>query len=219
MLQFEVAGAGKLTAVKIDLKQVQKELYNPISRDFSLVTVPKMNFLMVDGHGDPNTSTAYVQAIEALYAASYTLKFYSKKELDRDYVVPPLEGLWWAEDMDAFRRREKATWHWTMMIRVPDWLTKKEVTAAIEKLKLKKPEIDTSILRFDALEEGLSVQIMHVGSYDDETPTLLKLHDEWIPGNGFKENLKHHEIYIGDPRKTEPSKLKTVLRQPVVRKK
>jgi len=201
--------------MKVDLKKDFKEFYAPKPGEFSLVTVPKLNFLMVDGSGDPNTDPTYAAAIQALYSVSYTLKFASKKALDRDYVVPPLEGLWWADDLNAFRSRRKVDWHWTMMVMVPDWLTAADVAAAIESVRAKKPEIELGRLRFEAYEEGLSVQIMHVGSYDDETPTLLRLHDEWLPANGYRERLKHHEIYLGDPRKTEPSKLKTVLRQPV----
>jgi hypothetical protein len=203
--------------MKVDFKATYKELYAPKRGVFSLVTVPKFNYLMVDGEGDPNASPEYVEAIEALYSVSYTLKFHSKIELDRDYVVPPLEGLWWSADLNAFRNRSKDNWKWTMMVMLPDWLGQAEVDLAVQKVREKNPKIKVERLRVEALEEGLSVQTMHFGSYEDETPTLLKLHDDWIPQNGFKETLKHHEIYLGDPRKTEPSKLKTVLRQPVTK--
>jgi len=151
----------------------------------------------------------------ALFSVSYTLKFHSKNELGKDYVVPPLEGLWWSDNFDDFRARRKNKWSWTMMIMVPDWLGKKEFTKAVSTVRSNKPDIKVEGLRLESLNEGLSVQIMHIGSYDDETPTLVKLHDQWLPTNGFKETLKHHEIYIGDPRKTPAAKLKTVLRQPV----
>jgi len=203
--------------MKIDLKKDLKELFAPRAHDFSFVTVPPLNYLMVEGHGDPNTSADYVAAIEALYAVSYTLKFFSKKQLDRDYVVPPLEGLWWAQDPDAFRSRQKDNWYWTMMIMVPEWLAADQVRNAIDAAQAKKPGLDLAGLRFESLQEGLCVQIMHVGSYDDETPTLLRLHDEFLPKQGLKERGKHHEIYLSDPRKTDPAKLKTVLRQPVIR--
>ena len=207
--------AGYSVEVKVDFKKSQKDLYAPKPGVFTLVTVPKTNYLMVDGEGNPNTSPSYVAAIEMLYPVSYTLKFHSKNVLNRDYVVPPLEGLWWASDMNVFRNRSKDDWNWTMMMMVPEWLDINDFEMAVEKVREKSPGLHLERLRFESLEEGLSVQTMHIGSYDDETPTLLKLHDEWIPQNGFKETFKHHEIYIGDPRKTEAAKLKTVLRQPV----
>ena len=204
--------------MKVDFKKELKELYNPKPGRFTLVKVPKLKYLMVDGQGDPNKVIEYQEAVEALFSVSYTLKFHSKNELGKDYVVPPLEGLWWSDDFDDFRSRRKNKWSWTMMIMVPDWLGKKEFKEAVNTVRSKKPDIKVDRLRLETLNEGLSVQIMHIGSYDDETPTLLKLHDEWLPENGFKEKLKHHEIYIGDPRKTPAAKLKTVLRQPVEKK-
>jgi hypothetical protein len=204
--------------VKIDFKKELKELYNPQAGAFSLVKVPKFQYLMADGQGDPNKVVEYQEAVEALFSVSYTLKFHSKNELGKDYVVPPLEGLWWSEDFNDFRSRRKNKWSWTMMIMVPDWLGKKEVNGAVSTVRSKKPDIKVDRLRLETLNEGLCVQIMHIGSYDDETPTLVKLHDEWLPGNGLKERLKHHEIYIGDPRKTPAAKLRTVLRQPVEKK-
>lgn len=204
--------------MKVDFKKELKELYNPKASAFTLVKVPKLHYLMVDGHGDPNKVIEYQEAVEALFSVSYTLKFHSKNELGKDYVVPPLEGLWWSDDFDDFRSRRKNKWSWTMMIMVPDWLGKKEFKEAVSAVRSKKPAIKVERLRLESLNEGLSVQIMHIGSYDDETPTLLKLHDEWLPANGLKERLKHHEIYIGDPRKTPAAKLKTVLRQPVEKK-
>jgi hypothetical protein len=201
--------------VKVDFKKELKELYNPKAGVFSLVKIPKLQYLMVDGQGDPNKVVEYQEAVQALFSVSYTLKFHSKNELGKDYVVPPLEGLWWSDNFDDFRSRRKDKWSWTMMIMVPDWLDKKEFKEAVSTVRDKKPDIKVERLRLESLNEGLSVQIMHIGSYDDETPTLLKLHDEWLPANGLKETLKHHEIYIGDPRKTPAAKLKTVLRQPV----
>lgn len=204
--------------MKVDFKKELKELYNPKTGSFSLVRVPKLQYLMVDGQGDPNKVIKYKEAVEALFSVSYTLKFHSKNELGKDCVVPPLEGLWWSDDFDDFRSRRKNKWSWTMMIMVPDWLGKKEFKVAVSTVSSKKPDIKVDRLRLETLNEGLSVQIMHIGSYDNETPTLLKLHDQWLPENGLKERLKHHEIYIGDPRKTPAEKLKTVLRQPVEKK-
>jgi hypothetical protein len=204
--------------VKVDFKKDLKDLYNPKPGAFTLVKVPKMQYLMVDGKGDPNKVTEYQEAVAALFAVSYTLKFQSKKELNKDYVVPPLEGLWWSDNFDDFRLRRKNNWSWTMMIMVPEWLSKTHVKKAIASLKLKKPEIKVDQLRLETLREGLCAQIMHIGSYDEETPTLVKLHDQWLPENRLMERLKHHEIYIGDPRKTPAAKLKTVLRQPVAKR-
>jgi len=170
---------------------------------------------MIDGHGDPNAAPEYQEAIEALYAVSYKVKFASKKKLDKDYVVPPLEGLWWAEDMESFTsKRDKSQWDWTMMIMQPEWITHEIVDQAIEQAAEKElPALPK--LRLETYHEGLCVQIMHHGSYDDEEPTLDKMHHEFIPQNGYKMAGKHHEIYLSDARKVAPEKLKTVLRQPV----
>ena len=202
--------------IKIDFKKELKELYNPSKKDFVLVDVPEMQFLMVDGHGDPNTAQEYQQALETLYAVAYKLKFASKKTLEKDYVVPPLEGLWWAEDMDTFTvGLDKNQWDWTMMLMTPDWITPEmyeQARAAAAKAK-ELPALPK--LRLEKYHEGLSAQILHLGSYDDEGPTLARLHTEWIPANGYTENGKHHEIYLSDPRRVAPEKLKTILRQPV----
>jgi hypothetical protein len=201
---------------KVDFKKQMKELYNPPKGEFSVVDVPSMQYLMVDGHGDPNTEPAYQQAIEALYAVAYKVKFMSKKELDKDYVVPPLEGLWWAEDMESFTtQRDKSHWDWTMMIMAPEWITAEMVQSAIEEVGKKKDLPALARLRMEKLDEGLSVQVMHLGSYDDEGPVLARMHQDFIPNNGYVETGKHHEIYLSDPRKTVVEKLKTVLRQPV----
>lgn len=206
------------TASKIDFRKSMKTLYNPPVGRFEIVEVPPLSYFMIDGHGDPNTASSYAEAVEALYAASYTLKFACKTELGRDYVVPPLEGLWWAEDMNTFITREKNAWFWTMMIMVPDFVSAQSARDAIEATQRKKARPALSNLRVERLEEGLAVQIMHVGAYDDEGPLLKRLHEDFLPANGLVETGHHHEIYIGDPRKTAPERLKTVLRQPVKRK-
>jgi hypothetical protein len=200
---------------KIDFKKIQKALYQPPAT-FTLVEVPRMQFVMVDGSGDPNVDPSYARAIEWLYSISYALKFASKRELDRDYVVPPLEGLWWADDMSTFKSRRKDQWSWTKMIMQPDWITPGMYDAALAKTAAKLGDPPPN-LRLAPYQEGLCVQIMHVGSYDDEGPVLARLHDEVLPQNGLQETGHHHEIYISDPRKTAPAKLKTVLRQPVRR--
>lgn len=201
---------------KVDFKKTMKALWQPPTGRFTVVDVPPMQFVKVDGHGDPNTAPAYKRAVEWLYSVSYPLKFMSKKELGRDYAVMPLEGLWWAQDMSTFLSRDKDAWSWTMMIMQPEWITQAMFEAAVDKAKAKfgaPPET----LRLEAYDEGLSVQIMHVSSYDDEGPVLRRLHEEFLPENGLAETGHHHEIYISDPRKTAPEKLKTVLRQPVRR--
>ena len=201
---------------KVDFKKELKHLYRPSAKAFEVVDVPPMQFLMIDGHGDPNTAQEYQDAIEALYAVAFKVKFISKKQLDRDYVVPPLEGLWWADDMDAFTtNRDKSAWDWTMMIMQPDWITPELVDEAIQQVQKSKDPPALPKLRFERYHEGLSVQIMHHGSYDDEAPTLHRLHHEFVPQNGYEMSGKHHEIYLSDARKVAPEKLKTVLRQPV----
>ncbi len=200
---------------KIDFKREWKHLYQPKSQEFHLVEVPDLNFLKIDGHGDPNLAQEYSDAVEALYAVSYRIKFLSKAE-GRDYVVPPLEGLWWAEDMDSFTSaRDKSHWEWTMMIMTPDWITSPVVEQALDDVRKKKTLPSLGTLRWEVYREGLAVQILHRGSYDDEGPVLKQLHEVWMPENGYQFNGLHHEIYLSDPRKVEPEKLKTVLRQPV----
>lgn len=200
--------------MKVDLK---KEIPTYAARRgrFDLVTVPPLQYLMCDGAGDPNTAPAYRQALEALYPVAYALKFASKRELDRDYVVPPLEGLWWADDPALFTtRRDKSSWQWTLMILVPDWLTREHVDRAREAAGAKGVD-GVHAVRLDTLDEGLSVQTLHVGSYDDEAPVLAELHDRVIPERGLRMTGHHHEIYLSDARRTAPDKLRTILRQPV----
>jgi hypothetical protein len=180
---------------------------------FDVVRVPPLSFLMIDGHGDPNTSAAYRESLETLYPVAYRLKFFSKRELGRDYTVMPLEALWWAEDMDALTgQRDKSRWDWTVMILTPDWLSADHVDAVRDAVAA--PRVDE--LRFSRFDEGLCVQTLHVGPYDDEGPVLQRMHDEVIPGLGLRMTGKHHEIYLGDPRRTAPERLRTILRQPVV---
>lgn len=201
---------------KIDFKKTLKSLYGPKkTQGFHMVDVPAMRYLMVDGHGDPNTAQTYKDALETLYAVAYALKFASKKRLEKDYVIPPLEGLWWSADMDAFLRRDKSSWDWTMMIMVPDWIGPGLIDATIAALHEKKPTAALGLLRVEQFEEGRSVQILHVGPYDAEGPVLERLHKVFIPEHGLTMTGKHHEIYLSDPRKTASEKLRTILRQPV----
>ena len=202
---------------KVDFKKELRAFYGTKSKTFEVVDVPEMSFLMIDGHGNPNTAREYQEALGALYAVAYKLKFMSKKELGKDYVVPPLEGLWWAADMIAFTSANKDDWDWTMMIMQPDWITSEMFAQTCELVEKAKNPIALSKLRMEPYHEGLSVQILHQGSYDDEAPTIAELHNEFMPDNNLTEAGKHHEIYLSDPRRVAPEKLKTILRQPVKR--
>lgn len=199
---------------KIDLKKQEKHLYNPSKKEFAIVEVPRMNFLMIDGAGDPNTSQEFQDAVQTLYPVSYNLKFKSKREMGIDYVVPPLEGLWWAEDMDDFTAMNKENWSWTLMIRQPDHISSEAVHAAIEEVKAKKDPPALSKLRFKPLHEGLSAQIMHIGPFDEEGPTIARMH-EFIQAEGYQPSGKHHEVYLSNITRTAPEKLRTILRQPI----
>jgi len=196
-----------------DLKAERKDLYAPRRGVFVDIVVPPMTFLAIDGTGDPNVSEDYRHAIEALFSASYAAKFLSKRELHRDYVVLPLEGQWWAEDMAAFHTRDKTNWSWRMMIRQPNWLGADVLNEAVRKAE-QKGAAAASQLRPYMLDEGRCVQTLHVGSYDDEGPVLARLH-EYLPEHALKPVGLHHEIYLSDARRTAPAKLRTILRQPV----
>lgn len=201
------------TTGKTDLKR-DIASYAARKGRFDLVEVPPLRFLMVDGHGDPNEAE-YGDAIATIFPVAYRLKFFSKRELGRDYVVMPLEALWWSDDMASFTTaRDKSRWDWTAMNLVPDWITddhfddvRTEVAAA------GAPAIDR--LRLETFTEGACVQTLHLGSFDDEGPVLAQLHDEVIPERGLRLRGRHHEIYLSDIRRTEPAKLRTILRQPV----
>lgn len=199
---------------KTDHKAERKDLYAPPRGRFVEVDVPEMTFLAVDGHGDPNTGEDYRHAVEALFGMSYAAKFLSKRELGRDYVVLPLEGLWRAADWTAFERRAKDDWSWTMMIRQPDWVAPPVLDRAREQVRAKGlPALDR--VRLMTLTEGRCVQTLHVGNYDDEAPVLRALHREHLPQRGLIPIGQHHEIYLSDARRTAPARLRTVLRQPV----
>lgn len=183
---------------------------------FEIVDIPEMQYLMIDGHGDPNISPQYVAALAALYPIAYKMKFASKTELGRDYVVPPLEGLWWADDMTTFTTsRDKSQWRWTMMLLVPDWIDRDLFDSAVARVGAKHPPERLNDVRFETLSEGQCVQTLHIGSFDDEGPVLERMHNEFIPEHGFRLDGKHHEVYFSDFRKVAPEKLRTLLRQPV----
>ena len=205
---------------KLDLKKTQKDLYAPSTKTIALVDVPPMQFLLVDGQGNPNTAQAYQDALEALFAVSYAIKFISKRgPAALDYTVMPLEGLWWVPDMAAFSLDDRDSWLWTAMIRQPDHVTPAMVDEAIADTRRKKNPAALDLLRFETYAEGLAAQVMHLGPYADEGPTMARLHG-WILDNGYDYHGagKHHEIYLSDVRRTAPEKLKTVLRQPVIRR-
>jgi hypothetical protein len=202
---------------KIDLKRELKELYAPPKTPV-LVDVQPLTFLMVDGSGDPNVSTAYREAIEALYAVSYSMKFALKRAPGGvDYVVMPLEGLWWADDMNEFVNARKAAWKWTAMIAQPDAVTPELFAQAVAEVARKKDLPALSRLRLETFAEGLAAQVLYIGPFQDEEPTIANLH-AFIRERGYEfdgRRQKHHEIYLSDPRKTAPERLKTVIRQPV----
>ncbi len=199
---------------KIDLKKVWKELYRPSTKQVSRVDVPPFNYLMIDGRGDPNTAQEYKEAIEALYPVAYTLKFMLKKgAIGEDYVVMPLEGLWWVEDMADFSAQRKDDWQWTMMILQPDVVTEEMVAEAVAQTREKKNPPALDKVRLEALHEGSSAQIMHIGPYADEAPNIQKVH-QFIADAGGQLHGKHHEIYLSDPRRAAPEKMKTIIRQP-----
>ncbi|TKV58262.1 hypothetical protein FDO65_11765 [Nakamurella flava] len=179
------------------------------------MTVPAMPFLMIDGHGDPNTAPEYAAALTTIYPVAYALKFLGKST-GRDHVVMPLEALWWADDLAAFTaERDKSRWDWTVMITVPEWVTAEHVDVAREKVRTKDGVTRLPDIRLETFDEGLAVQTLHVGSYDAEAPVLDELHQAVIPGLSLRMTGKHHEVYLSDARRTAPEKLRTILRQPV----
>lgn len=200
---------------KIDFKKALKHLYLPATNKVVQVEVPPMNYLMVDGAGDPNTEKSYQEAIEALFTLSYALKFMIKKGPPaRDYGVMPLEGLWWADDMAAFSVEDKSNWQWTLMIMQPDFITPEMVATAIAEVRKKKNPVALDKVRFETFAEGVAAQILHIGPFTEEGPTIERVH-QFIADSGHQLDGKHHEIYLSDIRKTDPKKWKTVIRQPV----
>lgn len=217
-----------ITNLKVDFKKVYKELYMPKAKP-SLIDVPAMNFIMVEGKGNPNNAGGeYQQAIELLYALSYTIKMSKNgSELPQgyyEYVMPPLEGLWWLDDDSHSDFSNKEKYCWISMIRQPEFVTQEVFDWACNEVKKKKPQLDTSKAHLQLFTEGLCVQMMHIGPFDDEIRTTNQIND-FIVENNYQNAIsdilpdgtirRHHEIYLGDPRKIEPSKRKTVLRHPV----
>lgn len=199
----------------MDYKKELKHLYLPSGKQFSVVDVPCMNFLMIDGHGDPNNNPDYTAVINALYTVAFTVKFALKPE-GLEFHVPPLEGLWWTENMAEFSPQNKASWDWRMMIMQPEGVTAEHVQRAAAEAARKKELPALSRLKFEAYAEGLSAQILYLGAYADEGPTIARLH-AFIAEQGCVLAGKHHEIYVSAPRSGAPGKLKTVIRQPMRR--
>jgi hypothetical protein len=200
---------------KIDYKKRLKHLYGPSAKKVAVVDLPEMNFLMVDGAGDPNTAPAFAQAIEALYPVAYTLKFMVKKgPAAVDYGVMPLEALWWADDLSAFTTGKKDDWQWTLMIMQPEFVAAEMVDEAIQTVARKKDPIALPRVRFESFREGEAAQILHVGPFDEEGPTIEKVH-AFIEASGRRRVGKHHEIYLSDLRRAAPQKWRTIVRQPM----
>ena len=199
---------------KIDFKKELKQFYKPSAKQVEIVDVPKMYFLVIDGEGGPGAQS-FGEAIEALYGLSYTLKFMIKKgEQQVDYGVLPLEGLWWVDDMSQFSVDDKESWKWTLLIMQPEYVTTELVERAKEQLKEKKDPVALSKIRYEAFEEGQAAQIMHIGPFSEEGPTVQKVHS-FIEASQGELTGKHHEIYLSDIRKAAPEKWKTIVRQPM----
>ena len=198
---------------KIDLKKELKNLYNPSTKEVTVVDIPAMNFLLVNGEGAP-TSQQYSEAIEALFSVAFTLKFMVKKIKGIDYVVMPLESLWWVDDMTKFSTDHKDKWKWTAMIMQPKYVTTDDFKLAVEQVKKKKNPTALPKVKFENFKEGMAVQIMYIGPFSAEGPTITKIHTQ-IQNSGHALSGKHHEIYLNNPATTTPEKLKTILRQPM----
>jgi hypothetical protein len=209
--------AGLPATGKVDLKRTL-DCYRARQGTFRIMDVPELHYLMIDGHGDPNSAPAFRLALEALYPIAYRLKFASKRDLGRDYVVPPLEGLWWADDPEAFTSaRDASRWDWTLMLLVPDWIGQDAFGAAVQQVAAKSRPERLGEVRLERLTEGLCVQTLHLGPFDTEGEVLRRMHHEFIPANGLRMTGTHHEIYLSDLRRSAPEKQRTILRQPVVR--
>jgi len=199
---------------KIDLRKELKSLYRPSAKEVVEVEVPPLQFLMIDGEGDPNTSQAYAHAVEALFTVSYAAKFMMKKGPQNiDYGVMPLEGLWWADDMSAFINNDKSQWKWTMMIMQPSFVSNGVINTAISESMRKKAIPALSDLRLETFLEGHCAQILHIGPFSEEGPSIERLHD-FIDARTGRAG-KHHEIYLSDIRRAAPSRWKTIIRHPM----
>lgn len=198
-----------------DVKRALPALYAPRNATWALIEVPEQQFLAIDGRGNPNISLEYSAAVEALYAVAYTLKFANRKQAGQDFVVAPLEGLWWSDDYRAFTVGAKDSWRWTMLISQPEKITAAMIEGGKEAALSKKRLPAISDVRRRTMQEGLCAQALHTGSYDDEGPLLAELHGPYLADHELALAGLHHEIYLNDPRRTDPARLRTILRQPV----
>jgi len=197
----------------IDLKKTLKPYYTASATKPAFVDVPPMSCLMVDGTGDPN-GQVFQEAVGSIYSVAYTLKFAFKKDKAVDYPVMALEGLWCADDVADFLNDKRDAWKWTLFIVLPDVVTRKDVAQAIDTVKKKAKFPRFPEVRFEKFAEGRAAQIMHVGPYAAERPTIERLH-RFVAEQGLKLRGRHHEIYLGDPRRSAPEKLRTIIRHPV----
>ena len=201
--------------MNLDLKKVLKDLYDTKKTEPYFITVPKLKIISCSGYGNPNNSAFFQKTMSTLYSIAYTIKFMLKKTDTSHYTVMPLEGLWWTDEISTFSLEKKEEWKWKVFIVQPEFITREIFDCGIkELLKKKKEDVDTSLLSFDSFEEGLCAQILHIGPYAQEEPTVKKLH-EFISLEGYEMTGLHHEVYLGDPRRAAPEKLKTLIRQPV----
>lgn len=201
--------------MRIDLKRDHRQLYQPASADWSELEVPPIHYLAVDGHGDPNSAPRYAAAVSALFTTAYAVRHALRARTGLELVVGPLEGLWTSAHPSSFVDRRKDDWDWTMLIPLPGAVTTEDVEGGRAAAYRKKPALPVPEVQLRTITEGRCLQILHVGSYDDEGPTLARLHDELMPQLGVTFNGPHHEIYLGDPRRAAPHRLRTVLRQPI----
>jgi hypothetical protein len=197
----------------IDFKRELSELYQQ-NEQVSMVDVPELNYLMIDGYGDPNGSPVYTAGIETLFPLSYAVRAIIREEEEFKYVVMPLEGLWWTDDMESFTVEDKSDWQWTLMIMQPDFVTESIVERACDDVREKKDLPSLPDVRFESLHEGASAQTLHIGPFSEEGPTVERVH-EFIESRGYSLRGRHHEIYLSDMRRTDPERLRTIIRQPV----
>lgn len=198
---------------KFDVKKALKDLYGARNSTFEILRVPRMTYLALDGEGSPDSEN-FAKSIQALYSTAYPLKFESKKKLSLDYTIPPLEALWWAEDPAAFALGERDSWRWTLLSFIPHWITDDLVTTA-KNMAINKGYSLASSIQIRSIEEGLCFQLLHIGPFSSEAEKLSELHEHMMPDNSCTFNGPHHEIYLSDFRKTQPDKLRTILRQPI----
>lgn len=201
--------------MNVDVRTQRPHLYRASRGEWAEVVVPALPYLAVDGQGDPNTAPAYGDAVSALYTVGYSIRSALRSRTGDTFTVGPLEGLWTSEDPTAFTDRRKDEWHWTMLIPLPDQVASNDIASGLDTAARKRPDRRVDLVEHRGLEEGRSLQILHIGPYDEEGPTLDRLHREVMPRLGAVFSGAHHEIYLNDPRRSAPDRLRTILRQPI----